>query len=88
MVPNFNKMTRDELMQFWKTYTRPTRKGAEELVGDRRPGFTNIASSLANYACNMAVAMDCRKRKDRAGAASYEKIAFQIYQRLPADIRW
>lgn len=87
-VPNFDAMAEDELMAFWKRYHRPSRQDAQALVGDRRKGFTTIASMLANYACNKAVAMGCRKRGDIQSALCYEMHCDMIYARLPADLRW
>ncbi len=87
-VPNFDAMTNAELMAFWKRYTRPTRKDAEALVGDRRPGFTNLSAKLANYACNKATAMTCRLKGDVRAASIYEAVCDRIYGELPADLRW
>lgn len=71
MVPSFSKMTRDELMAFWSRYHRPSRKDAEALIGDRRPGYTNLAADFANLACNMAVVMGCKERGDANGVDVY-----------------
>lgn len=87
-IPRFDKMTRDELMAFWSRYHRPSRKDAEALVGDRRPGFTNVAAKIANYACNRAVAMGCREKGDATGAAVYEHSMKLCYEGVPADLRW
>ena len=87
-VPNFDAMTREDLMEFWKKYHRASRKNAEALVGDRRPGYTNIAATVANYACNKAVAIRCRLEGDIQGALIYEHSADLCYDRLPADLRW
>jgi hypothetical protein len=87
-VPNLDGMSKDDLWAFWQVYHRPSRDDAEKLIGDRRKGFTNLASSLANYACNKAVAMGCREKGDIKGALCYEKHADLSYERLPEDIRW
>ena len=87
-VPDFKKMSQEELMAFWARYSRPSRKDAEALVGDRRPGFTNAASALANYACNMAVAMSCKDKGDATATACYEHAMRLSYERIPADLRW
>lgn len=87
-VPNFDGMTRDELMGFWARYHRASRADAERLVGDRRKGFTVLAADLANYACNKAVAMRCRAEGEIETANGYERIADNIYNRLPDDLRW
>ncbi len=87
-IPNFDAMEQDELWAFWKRYTRASRKDAAELVGDRRAGFTKVAATLANYACNKAVAMKCRLDGKIDGALCYEHAADLAYERLPADLRW
>lgn len=87
-VPNFDAMTHDALMAFWKRYHRSSRKDAQALIGDRRKGFTNIAADLANYACNKAVAMTCRLEGKIDTATSYERICDSIYSRLPRDLQW
>jgi len=81
-------MSSAELMAFWKRYHRATRKDAAELVGDTRKGYTNIAATLANYACNKAVAIDCRLKGDIQAALIYEHNADLCYDRLPADLQW
>ena len=87
-VPNFDGMSRDDLMAFWARYHRPSRKDAELLIGDRRKGFTTVASALANYACNKAVAMGCREKGDIQAALIYEQHCELSYDRLPVDIKW
>lgn len=87
-IPNFDAMTEDELMKFWSKYHRPRRKDAEELIGDRRKGFTNIAADLANYACNKSVAMKLRLEGKIETALNYEQQCDRIYERLPEDLRW
>ena len=81
-------MPPDELMEFWHRYHRPSRKDAEALIGDRRKGYTSIAADLANYACNKAVAMNCRLKGDITAATCYEHAADLSYNRLPEDLRW
>jgi hypothetical protein len=87
-IPNFDAMPKEELMAFWSKYHRASRKDAEALVGDRRPGYTNIAATIANYACNTAVAMGCRLRGDIQAAMLYEQSADMCYDSLPKDLRW
>lgn len=88
MIPNFGGMNRDELMAFWTKYTKPSRKAAQDLIGDSRKGYIGIASTLANYASNKATAMACRERGDIAAAQLYELCCDLIYKRLPKDLRW
>ena len=87
-VPNLDAMPEDELMAFWKRYHRSSRNDAEQLIGDRRRGFTVIAATLANYACNKSVAMTCRRKGDIQAALIYERIADLCYDRLPEDLKW
>jgi hypothetical protein len=78
----------EHLMVFWAIFHRPTRSDAEMLVGDRRPGFTNIAATLAAYACDKATAIGCRERGDIRAAEIYERHCELTYERIPADCRW
>ncbi len=87
-IPNFDAMSANELMSFWARYSRPTRKDAAALIGDKRPGYTTICGTLAAYACNKAVAMKCRLDGDIQGAQIYELHCDQTYDRLPEDLRW
>jgi hypothetical protein len=81
-------MTQEDLMAFWKRFHRATRKDAAELIGDRRKGFTTIAATLANYACNKAVAMTCRLRGDITAASTYEHACELCYAQIPGDLQW
>lgn len=87
-IPNFDAMDKDELMTFWFKYAHATRVQAEDLVGDRRKGFTVIAKQVANYAANKGAAVSCRLKGDIVGAQIYESICDSIYDSLPADLRW
>ncbi len=87
-IPNFDAMDKGELMEFWKRYARPSRKDAEELIGDRRKGFTTISGTLAAYASNKATAISCRLKGKIDAALGYEEACEKIYERLPADLRW
>ena len=81
MVPNLDAMNETDLMKFWNKYQNCTKRSeAEELIGDRRPGFTNIAKSLGAYASNKATAISCRTRGDISAA--------QVYEKIPWDCRW
>jgi hypothetical protein len=87
-VPNLDAMSDRELMDFWLVYRSPSRKDAEALIGDRRKGYTGLASSLAGYASNKATAITCRERGDIRAAQIYEQICDFIYEKLPEDILW
>lgn len=87
-IPNLDAMGHDELWAFYQEYKLATRKQAEALVGDRRKGFTVIAHTLANYACNKAVAISCRLKGDITAAQCYEHAADRSYNRLPEDLKW
>jgi hypothetical protein len=88
LIPNFDRMTEEQLMAFWKRYTRPSRADAEALVGDRRHGFTNIASLLASYALAKACAIGLRREGNAKGAAIYQSHCDLYYAELPADLRF
>ncbi len=86
-IPNFDAMTSEELMDFWKKYSRPTRKDAAALVGKQK-GYITLCGQLAAYACNKAVAMRCRVRGDIQAAEIYEKHCELDYERLPDWAKW
>ena len=85
-LPNFTKMSNDELMAFWSRYTRPNRKEARELVG-QRTGYVVAVQALAGYACNLAVRRKCAERGDDTGAAIYDYACNLSLGRLPTDVR-
>lgn len=73
------EMNADELMAFWNKYRRPSRKDAEELIGDRRPLYTNYASRVAALACAMA----CVKE----GSEVYREHCRIYLELLPVDVK-
>lgn len=85
---NLDMLDSETAMAFWSIFHRPTRSDAELLVGDRRPGFTNIAAKLATYACNVAVAQNFRLAGNIDAALGYEAQNEWIYEALPEDCRW
>ena len=87
-IPNFDAMNPEDLMKFWSKYHRPSRLDAALLVGDRRPGFTNVAATLACYACNKAVAMEQRAKGNVQSAEIYEHHCDLSYNMLPEDLKW
>lgn len=87
-IPNLDLLTEKELMDFWSKYHQASRKDAAELIGDKRPGYTNLAATLANYACNKATAISCRLRGDIDAAFIYEHAADICYNQLPSDLKW
>ena len=87
-IPNFDAMDKDELLDFWFKYSRATRAEAEELIGDRRRGFTILAKDLAYYASNKGTAVACRLKGDIRAALVYESICDSIYDALPGDLKW
>jgi len=84
---DFTAMTEDELMAFWKRYHRASRRDAAELCGGRFPGYTNVAATAANYACNLAVAMSCRRRGDERAAQVYDHAAQIALEEIPTELR-
>lgn len=85
---NFDGMTREQLMEFWARYHVPSRRDAAALIGDKRKGYVRFTEMLAAYACNKAVAMGCRADGNVASAEVYEKHCDNIFDQLPADLRW
>lgn len=86
-IPELDSLGEDGLMTFWSVYQRSGPNLAQHLFGERFPGFTNAASSLAGYASNRATAMMCAARGDASGAEAYNSIAAGIVRRLPAQAR-
>lgn len=86
-LPAFDTLDDTELMAFWSRYHRASRADAEQLIGDRRAGFTGIAATLANYACNLAVARKCLADGDTDGHAIHMHSVGLCNERLPIDIR-
>ena len=84
---DFRAMTEDELMAFWKRYHRASRRDAAELCGGKFPGYTGVAASAANFACNLAVAMGCRQRGDERAAKIYEHAAQIAFDDIPERLR-
>lgn len=87
IIEKLDKMSHDELWDFWKRYNRASRKDAEALVGDRRKGYTTIAATFASYACNRAVAMKCREEGNETSASVYDHAMKLALERLPEDLR-
>ncbi len=85
-IPLFAAMSNPELMAFWYRYHRASRKDAAALVGHTSPGYTNQAASIANYACNMAVAMTCLFKGDLISVANYRHAALLSIQDLPNEL--
>lgn len=71
MSKRIHQMSRDELWAFWLRYRQASRKEAAELCGETRAGYIATVKAVASYACNLAVAKDCRRRKDQLGAKIY-----------------
>lgn len=87
-VPNLDAMPLFELQAFWAKHHWGTRKSAEELIGDKRPGYTTLASKLAAYALNKSCAMQLRLEGKIPQAVTYEEACDIIYAQLPEDLRW
>lgn len=86
MLYDFAAMTDEELMGFWSEYNRPSRRDAEFLVGDKRKGYTSISASLANFACNLAVAHACAKRGDADATRCYQLACVISLRGVPNDV--
>ena len=92
-IPNFDGMMCDDIYIYdWLSRIgwagRISRIRSEDLVGDKRKGYTTIAGNIRNYAVSKYTAMRCRERGDIAVALLCERICDDIYKRLPADLRW
>lgn len=87
MMPNLDTMSAEELHAFWDKYQRPTRVNAAALVGKIR-GYVTLTKDLAHYAINRATSLECRARGDTESAQIYERVADNIYQRIPPRCGW
>lgn len=87
-MPNLDGMDRTELWTFFEDHKQGTHTISARLFPNRPRGYTVAARNLAHYACNKAVAMDCRARGDILGAGIYEGICERIYNDLPSFARW
>ena len=86
-LPQLDSLGEDGLMTFWHVYHRAGPNLALHLFGERFPGYTTAAGSLAGYASNRATAMVCAARGDEHAADVYNSIASNIAKRLPAQAR-
>ena len=84
---NFDAMTVDELLEFWKTWHVTTKKKAVVFTGERKDA-KKIMETLANYAINKSCAVRLRLEGDIVGASNYEHSCQLCYDSLPADVRW
>jgi hypothetical protein len=65
------------------------RKDLEAMEPDDLMQFTRRATAdLANYAINLATAMQCRLRGEIETALTYEAIVDSIWAKLPDFARW
>jgi hypothetical protein len=86
-TPNFDAMEPSELWEFWSKWHVTTKRKAVELVGVRKDA-KRVVETLANYACNLAVAKKLRLEGDIDTASIYERCCELCYERLPDDVRW
>lgn len=86
-LPNFDAMTPDDLWAFWHKWHLASRRQTVTLVGVRKNAL-KYTYTLANYACNKAVAMTCRAKGDIVQAQNYEHNCDALYEQLPADLKW
>jgi hypothetical protein len=86
---NFDGMTYDELMEFWKkaNSVRPI-AFARELFPDRPRGYVATTRDLGNYASNKATAVGLRLQGRIQNALQYEGICDRIYLGLPSYATW
>lgn len=87
MANAFTRASERQLMAFWSRYHRARRSDAEALLGSRFLGYTNVAASFANYACNLAVAMGCRASGKDLSAAIYDHAAQLSLDSIPLEHR-
>lgn len=83
-TPNLDAMDATDLWSFWAEHRHATKADALALFGRTGRGTRKAAASIAAYACNKSVAMQCRARGDIVGAQNYEAICDRIYKQLPS----
>ena len=87
-VPNLDCMEKTELWEFWKITHFSPHKTARELFPDRPKFYVIATKDLGHYAANKSIAMDRRARGDITRALVYEKIADNVYSKLPEFAKW
>ncbi len=83
-LPRFDKMSADQLMEFWSKTNRSGRKFAAELFPSKPKGYVTAMRQLGNYASNLATARSSVRRRDRQAAEIYYSIADKIWDDLPS----
>ena len=78
----------DKLMDIWAAVRFSPVRAARILFPDRPKAYVRTTYTLANYACNKAVAMRCRLQGDIPAALIYELACEHCYNDLPAEVRW
>lgn len=79
---------KDQLMVIYDTIRNNPVKVARQQFPKRPRGFVTVTKDLGHYACNRAVAINCRLKGEIQTAQIYETICDQIYDRLPQWARW
>ena len=87
-IPDLDKMSEQELWAFWRRYNCPSRRDAEQLVGDTRKNYITIASIFACYACNRALVLQGQRENNPGAIEAYDHARKLAFERLPADLRW
>lgn len=73
----------DWLSSFWAVVHRRPRIAANFLFPSHPKGYVTATEALGAFAMNASVAMTSRLRGDIQAASIYERIADDIYKRLP-----
>ncbi len=71
------------LMQLWAAIGRNPRKCGAVLFPERPKGYQRAAERIANLACNLAVAGNCRREGKEESAAQYDFCAKLCVEELP-----
>lgn len=87
-IPNFDAMETDELFAFGDKYVLADPSDAENLIGDKRDGYCEIADWIGSYAFLKARANQKRMEGLVDEALRIEKNCDRIYKSLPEDLRW
>lgn len=84
MTPNLDRMSTDELWQFWFDCGINLMHQAQRLFPDKPKGYLLATKDMGSYAANLGMAHVCRERGEIEIALGYKAIAERIYQRLPS----
>lgn len=89
IIPNLDKMTHDELMNFWSQHRYGQKKSMDLLFpGWPTKGLRKIVEKLAAYASNKAAEKIALRTTGEDAANGYRIICNRIYSELPDEAKF